>query len=66
MPKKKSIQTKQKPMLSLPTIAEQLDISWWTVRKWIDSGVLKAVKLGRQYRVEEAELARFLKEREVK
>ncbi len=41
-------------------IAERLDVSIRTVRRWIDEGHLKAHRLGRSIRVSEVNLRAFL------
>jgi excisionase family DNA binding protein len=42
-------------------IAEQFNLKPATVRKWIRQGKLKAIKLGRLWRIPEEELQRFIK-----
>jgi excisionase family DNA binding protein len=42
-------------------IGEQFNVKPATVRKWIREGKLKAVKLGRLWRIPEEELQRFIK-----
>ncbi|HOI34592.1 MAG TPA: helix-turn-helix domain-containing protein [Mesotoga infera] len=34
-------------------VAEILDCTSWTIRKWINDGTLKAIKLGKRYFVDE-------------
>lgn len=51
--------------LTTEDIAEQLQISVFTVRRYIRSGKLKAVKLEGSYRIRRREFERFLKEREI-
>lgn len=41
-------------------VAEQLQVSGKTVLRWIEAGELPAHKLGRQWRIAEADLKRFL------
>lgn len=42
------------------TAAKVLLVSPWTIRAWIRDGKLRAVRLGRLVRLDEAELQRFL------
>ena len=39
---------------TVPEIAEKLKVDERTVRSWIDSGKLKAGKIGRHYRISES------------
>lgn len=50
------------PFLSKESVARALDQSTEQVRKLIDSGRLKAFKLGRSVRVRQSELDRFVLE----
>ncbi len=54
----------RKEYLTTEDIARHLDISVATVRRYIRTGKLSAVRLDREYRVRRAEFERFLKERE--
>lgn len=47
-------------LLTIDEVAEHCQVSSKTVRNWILSGDLGAHKLGRQYRISEANLALFL------
>jgi excisionase family DNA binding protein len=47
-------------------VAEELGVDVQTVRRWIQSGKLKAFKPGKEYRVREADLEEFLAAREVR
>jgi excisionase family DNA binding protein len=47
-------------------IADELGVDVQTVRRWIQSGKLKAFKPGKEYRVREADLEEFLAAREVR
>ena len=47
-------------LLSIEKVAERCDISVRTVRRWIDCRELIAHRLGRQWRISEADLAAFL------
>lgn len=51
--------------LTTEDIAEQLQISVYTVRRYIRSGKLRAVKLEGSYRIRRTEFERFLKAREM-
>jgi excisionase family DNA binding protein len=51
--------------LTTEDIAEQLQISVYTVRRYIRSGKLRAVKLEGSYRIRRTEFERFLKQREI-
>jgi excisionase family DNA binding protein len=44
------------PMLTVEVVAERLKVSERTVRRWIDAGFLRAVRLGRLVRVFETDL----------
>ena len=48
---------------TLKEISEQLDVSVVTLRIYIDEGRLKAVRLGRKYRVTQEALQDFLQSR---
>jgi excisionase family DNA binding protein len=48
------------PLKSVEEAAGLLGISPWTVRSYLKTGKLKAVRLGRRVLVEEAELERFV------
>jgi excisionase family DNA binding protein len=47
-------------------IAEELGVDVQTVRRWIQSGRLRAFKPGKEYRVREGDLEEFLAAREVR
>ena len=47
-------------MLSTTEAAIQLRVTRQTIMNWIKSGYLKAVKVGRQYRIEQIEIDRLL------
>lgn len=49
-------------MLSLKELAKELRLSENTVRRAIKAGRIKAVKLGKQFRISEAEVERIKKE----
>lgn len=52
--------------LTTDDIAKQLSISISTVRRYIRTGKLKAVKLERAYRIRPRDFEHFLKEREIR
>jgi excisionase family DNA binding protein len=45
-------------------LAERLDVSEATVRQWIRGGALRAIDIGKGWRIAETDLAAFLKARE--
>lgn len=50
-------------------VAQYVGVHWRTVHRWITQGKIKAVQLGGNtspYKISQAELDRFLKERGVK
>ena len=47
-------------------IADELGVDVQTVRRWIQSGKLKAFRPGKEYRIREADLEEFLAAREVR
>ena len=51
--------------LTTEDIAEQLQISVYTVRRYIRSGKLRSVKLEGSYRIRRTEFERFLRAREI-
>ena len=46
-------------------VAERLQVSDQTVRRWVKSGKLKAYKPGREWRVKPSDLETFLESRTV-
>lgn len=46
--------------LTVADVAKQLQISEDTVRRWIKSGKLPALKIGKEWRVDPEELKAFL------
>lgn len=46
---------------SIEEVAKMLKVAYLTVYRWVRSGKLKAVKAGKQYRIERLELDRFMK-----
>ena len=57
---------REKEYLTTEDIARHLDISEATVRRYIRTGKLPAVRLERAYRIRREDFERFLKEREVR
>lgn len=53
-------------MFSLTEVAKLVDVSYWTVRRWVVSGKLKGIKLPGKWRIEEVELNKFLDKRRAK
>ncbi len=52
-------------LLTMGQAAEYLGVSYWTIRSWVESGKLRAVRLpgdGRLIRIEIAELDRLVEE----
>ncbi len=45
-------------------VADRLDVAEATVRQWIKSGVLRAIDIGKGWRISDTDLAQFLKARE--
>jgi excisionase family DNA binding protein len=51
-------------LLSLRQAADYLGVSYWTVRNWVESGKLSAIRLGpKLIRIERSDLDRFIGER---
>lgn len=48
------------PYLPTQTIADFLEVDPRTVRQWIADGRLRAIRVGRQLRVEPSEFRRFI------
>lgn len=47
---------------TLEEIAQKLRVSYMTMYRWVKDGKLKAVKAGKQYRVKQSELDKFLED----
>lgn len=62
-----STTTRKMKLLSTRRVAEICGVSPRTVAKWLRDGEIRGVKLypGRNWRIEEAELERFIRERRV-
>ena len=52
--------------LTTGDIAKVLKVNLMTVRRWINSGKLPAIDLGKGYRVSKANFEKFLDERQVR
>ena len=47
-------------LLTIADVADRCQVSPRSVRRWIDDGRLKVIRLGRSIRVAEGDLAKFL------
>lgn len=47
-------------LLTVSDVAEMLDVSDRTVRNWVQRGVLKAYRFGREYKITQAYLNEFI------
>jgi len=56
----------EKPLLTTENVAELLQLDVETVRRYIREGKLKAIKLGREYRVRREDFEEFLEERKTR
>lgn len=45
-------------------VADRLDVAEATVRQWIKSGALRAIDIGKGWRISDADLLQFLQARE--
>ena len=45
-------------------VADRLEVAEATVRKWIKSGALRAIDIGKGWRISDTDLAQFLKDHE--
>jgi excisionase family DNA binding protein len=50
----------QRQLLTVPQVAEQVQVTAQTIRNWIDQGVLPAVRVGRAFRVRREDLDTLL------
>ena len=50
-------------LLTIQDVADRLRLHAKTVRRWIDGGELPAFRLGRQWRIDQRDLRKFLRER---
>ena len=49
-----------KPLLDIPSAAELLKVSSWTIRAYIRQGKLRPIMVGRLLRLDEQELEKFV------
>jgi excisionase family DNA binding protein len=59
-PNRTAVSADTAPMLTIGRIAEQLDVSERTVRRWIDDNKLVAHRIGRTIRIAPSDLGAFL------
>ena len=52
-------------MLKVSEVAEMLHVSGKTVTRWIDEGKIEAYRFGKDYRIKQDALDRFLEESRV-
>lgn len=50
-------------LMTIPEVAERLQVSIKTIRRWIASGDLPTVRLGSQIRIQPKDLDIFLRQR---
>lgn len=48
------------PMLTVPQVAEEFQVTAQTIRNWIDQGVLPAVRVGRAFRIRRGDVDALL------
>jgi excisionase family DNA binding protein len=44
------------PLLTVPQVAEEFQVTPQTIRDWIDQGVLPAIRVGRAFRIARADV----------
>jgi excisionase family DNA binding protein len=44
------------PLLTVPQVADEFQVTSQTIRNWIDQGVLPAIRVGRAFRIERADV----------
>jgi excisionase family DNA binding protein len=49
-------------LLGLSAVAKQLDVSIWTIRRWVQTGRLSSMKLGARRLIRESEIIRAIAE----
>lgn len=54
------IMSLQAPFYSIDEAAKILGLSWRTIKRRIESGELKAAKIGQQYRISKEDLIAFI------
>jgi len=52
---------KEKPFYKAEELAEMLQVNIMTIYRYIKAGRLKAIKIGRDFRIDKKEFDRFLK-----
>ncbi|MFW9917681.1 MAG: excisionase family DNA-binding protein [Candidatus Thorarchaeota archaeon] len=57
--------TTQKAFVSTPQLAEWLGVFHTTVRRWIEQGQIRGIKVGRNYKIPTTEAVRILDEHEI-
>jgi excisionase family DNA binding protein len=60
------VRTAREEFLSPQQAGDQLGVSVYTVRRWIQEGRIPAYKPGKEYRIRERDLEEFLRTREVR
>lgn len=50
-------------LLTVEEVASQLKVSKRTILRWIDSGILVAIKLEKEYRISKSDLEDFKRQR---
>ena len=45
-------------------VTDRLEVAEATVRQWIKTGTLRAIEIGKGWRISDTDLAQFLKDRE--
>ncbi|HEX4035161.1 MAG TPA: helix-turn-helix domain-containing protein [Solirubrobacteraceae bacterium] len=50
----------EQPLLTVPQVAAQLQVTAQTIRNWIDHGTLPAVRIGRAFRVKRQDVEALL------
>jgi excisionase family DNA binding protein len=63
---KEVVRTARENLLSPQEAGDQLGVSVYTVRRWIQEGRIPAYKPGKEYRIRERDLEEFLRTREVR
>jgi excisionase family DNA binding protein len=48
------------PLLTVPQVADEFQVTAQTIRNWIDQGVLPAVRVGRAFRIRRADVDALL------
>ncbi len=51
------------PLMTIPDVAEQLQVSEKTIRRWLTRGDLIAHRIGRQLRISEPDFQAFIRMR---